>query len=493
VDLSWGDGSADTILNLAAGVLTFSASHQYLDNPSGQPHGGSFPISAVVTDKDGDSGAGGTSVVVNNVAPANVVLTPSPATINENDSTTVSGSFTDPGTLDTHTVDLSWGDGSPDTILNLGAGVLSFSASHQYLDNPAGQPSGGSFAISAVVTDKDGDSGSGSTSVVVNNVAPVITSLTGPNPSPAVRGQTLSFGGTFTDVGTLDTHTATFDWGDSSSSPAVVTEANGSGSVSASHVYTASGSYTVTLTVTDKDGASTSQSETITVNAVALQNDPCFPGQTMLVVGGTSGDDSINFSPAGNTGAVQVTVNGVSLGTFAPTSRIVAFGQDGNDNIEVAGGIHLSAWLYGGPGNDLLKGGGGNNVLIGGDGNDTLIGGHGRDLLIGGTGADHLVGGSGDDILIGGTTAFDSNDAALCAIMAEWTSDHDYSTRVANLRGQGSGPRSNGNFFLISSGPGATVFDDGAPDTLTGSSGMDWFFAFAGDIITGYHNGEAIG
>ena len=62
-------------------VLTFGASHQYLDNPAGQAHGGSFGITATVTDKDGDSGTGSTSVDVENVAPANVVLTPSPATI----------------------------------------------------------------------------------------------------------------------------------------------------------------------------------------------------------------------------------------------------------------------------------------------------------------------------------------------------------------------------------------------------------------------------
>ena len=73
----------------------------------------------------------------------------------------------------------------------------------------------------------------------------------------------------------------------------------------------------------------------------------------------------------------------------------------------------------------------------------------GPNLLIGGSGADTLIAGSGDDLLIAGTTAFDANEAALAAIMAEWTSGRDYATRVANLSGTGSGPRSNGNFFLI--------------------------------------------
>ena len=58
----------------------------------------------------------------------------------------------------------------------------------------------------------------------------------------------------------------------------------------------------------------------------------------------------------------------------------------GDDDIQVAGGITLPAWLYGGDGNDRLQGGGGNNVLVGGAGDDQLIGGGGRDLLIGGLG-----------------------------------------------------------------------------------------------------------
>jgi hypothetical protein len=287
VDLSWGDGSTDTVLNLSAGVLTFSASHQYLDNPAGQAHGGSFAVSAVVTDKDGDSGSGTTSVVVNNVAPANVALTPSPAVINENDTTTVSGGFTDPGTLDTHTVDLSWGDGSADTVLNLGAGVLTFSASHQYLDNPVGQAHGGSFAISAVVTDMDGDSGSGSTSVVVNNVAPANVVLM---PSPAVinENDTTTVGGSFTDPGTLDTHTVDLSWGDGSADT-ILSLGAGVLTYSASHQYLDNpagqphgGSFAISAVVTDQDGDSGSGSTSVVVNNVAPANVVLTPSPAVI-------------------------------------------------------------------------------------------------------------------------------------------------------------------------------------------------------------------
>ena len=207
----------------------------------------------------------------------------------------------------------------------------------------------------------------------------------------------------------------------------------------------------------------------MTITAVGLQVDSCDPTKTVLVVGGTTGNDSILFSPVGNSGSIEVTINGVSQGIFVPTGRVVAFGQAGNDDIQVAGSITNSAWLFGGAGNDRLKGGAGNDVLIGGDGDDLIVGGDGRDLLIGGFGADRLVGNAADDILIAGTTAHDANDAALCAIMREWRRpDVNFATRVEHLKNGGGVNES----FRVND---LTVHDDGAADVLTGSEGQDWF------------------
>jgi fibronectin-binding autotransporter adhesin len=187
---------------------------------------------------------------------------------------------------------------------------------------------------------------------------------------------------------------------------------------------------------------------------IAFQNGPVLtqaadsqnPSLLGLSVTGTPGDDNILFNPGGgNGGTVKALVDNLPQGTFSPTGRLIAYGVAGNDDMEVAGGVTLPAWLYGGDGNDRLKGGGGNNVLIGGSGNNMLIGGSGQDLLIGGSGSSTLIAGSGDDLLIAGTTAYDANDAALAAIMAEWTSGRDYATRIADLSGSGSGPSSNGN------------------------------------------------
>src|SRR5262249_10146859 len=129
---------------------------------------------------------------VNNVAPSNVTLSRSATVINEGSSLTLGGSFADPGTLDTHSAVISWGDGSANTTVNLPAGVLAFSGvGHQYLDNPPGQPQG-SFPITVTVTDKDGASASGSTSIQVNNVAPTAR-LSGPGNGVPGQPRTFTF------------------------------------------------------------------------------------------------------------------------------------------------------------------------------------------------------------------------------------------------------------------------------------------------------------
>ncbi len=268
VVIDWGDGSATTSIDLAANVLTFSASHKYLDNKS---LNAPYNVSATVTDKDGGSGSGNTNVTVNNVAPANVTISAAPTTINENDSTTVSGTFTDPGTLDTHAVAIDWGDGSPVTNINLAANVLTFSASHKYLDN---KTANAPYTIGATVTDKDGGSGNGSTTVTVNNVAPSNITLSAAPPAINENDST-TVSGSFTDPGTLDTHKVVIDWGDGSATTSIDLAVNVL-TFSASHKYldnkTANAPYTIGATVTDKDGGSGNGSTTVTVNNVAPSN-----------------------------------------------------------------------------------------------------------------------------------------------------------------------------------------------------------------------------
>jgi len=249
--IDWGEGTPQSY-TYAAGTTMFSESHQYFDdNPSGTSSD-IYAISVSITDDDGGVDSDSTTVTVNNVAP---IISVSGDIIDENGIATVSGTITDPGALDSFTIVIDWGEGTPQTY-SYAAGTITFSETHQYLDdNPTGTPSD-VYTISVSITDDDGGADSESTTVTVNNVDPIVTeiSMDQPNPQfilPIIH--TLDFTGSFTDIGTLDTHTAIWDWGDSTTTVGVVIESSGSGIVTGSHVYSAPGNYTVTLTVTDDD------------------------------------------------------------------------------------------------------------------------------------------------------------------------------------------------------------------------------------------------
>lgn len=66
-------------------------------------------------------------------------------------------------------------------------------------------------------------------------------------------------------------------------------------------------------------------------------------------------------------------------------------------------------------------------------------------------------------------------------ILARWQSADSYAARVSNLR-LGYRP-------LVL---GTTVLDDGVADQLTGTAGLDWFFAGATDIVTDLQAGEVV-
>jgi hypothetical protein len=204
---------------------------------------------------------------VNNVAPVVTSLVLSSATITENDSVTVSGAFTDPGTLDTHVVVINWGDGSPTSTISLGGGVLGFGPiSHQYLDdNPSGTSSD-NYTITVSVTDDDNGAGTGTTSIAVNNAAPVIDGVSASASLLPVNSST-TISASFTDVGTKDTHPCAMDWDDASGvTSGTVIEANGSGSCSATKTYTTAGVYTIRVTITDDDtGSGTTKYEYVVV------------------------------------------------------------------------------------------------------------------------------------------------------------------------------------------------------------------------------------
>jgi hypothetical protein len=92
-------------------------------------------------------------VTVFELPPAVTSVTRSAFSINENNTLTLNGAFTEPQPGDPHQATITWGDGSPPTMLNLNATTFNFSASHQYVDEPS---SGNNYAIQVTVQDVAG-------------------------------------------------------------------------------------------------------------------------------------------------------------------------------------------------------------------------------------------------------------------------------------------------------------------------------------------------
>jgi Ca2+-binding RTX toxin-like protein len=325
--------------------------------------------------------------------------------------------------------------------------------------------------------------------LTVTNVAPQNLAITGPD--IGVRGQTLTYTSNFTDPGVNDTFT--YAWSVTrNGAPYVLPAGTITNQPTFTFTPTFAGSYVVSLTVTDNAGAATTATHNLSVVAVTMEGNDLF-------VGGTTQSDHIVFVPnpmhvpggGKPVMGVRVFINSVSYGTFQVPGSIIAFGQTGNDNIQTAGSIQNDTILFGGGGNDRLKGGAGNNVLVGGDGNDLLLGGRNNDIIIGGNGLDRINGGAGDDILIGDRTTFDTDYVVLGKIMDEWSSSSSYADRVSHLSGT-TGGLNDGNFLLVS-GVGQTVQDDGSIDRMQGAAGMDWFLSAAGtDLTFGKHPDEQL-
>jgi Ca2+-binding RTX toxin-like protein len=130
------------------------------------------------------------------------------------------------------------------------------------------------------------------------------------------------------------------------------------------------------------------------------------PASGLLTVFGDAADNSITISrTAGgnilvNNGAIAISGGTPTVGN---TTRVRAYGGDGNDTISLneTNGALPAAIFSGGAGNDTLIGGSGVDLLYGQSGNDNLQGRGGADILTGGNGNDTLRGGDGDDQVFG--------------------------------------------------------------------------------------------
>ncbi len=101
------------------GQDTFSISHTYLNNPAGVGSE-NYTITASATNQYGEAGYASANVTVNKVGPQFTAadLGLSSTTVNEGDTVTLNGQFTDPDAVSSYTVTIDWGDGSTPTFLS---------------------------------------------------------------------------------------------------------------------------------------------------------------------------------------------------------------------------------------------------------------------------------------------------------------------------------------------------------------------------------------
>ena len=213
---------------------------------------GSYDVSLEVTDDDGGEGSASQTFDVENAAPvlSNISLTP--ATVDEGGAITLSGSISDAGSADSFDLTVTWGDGSAASTTSLAAGSTSFSLTHTYADdNPTGTPSD-TNNISLSLKDDDGGTGTDSTSVVVNNLAPSLSISAPADGTLYTVNTSVALSGSYNDSGAKDTFTCSVNWDDGKTTAGTLTL----GGCSASHIYTAPGVYTPQMSVTDDDTGS---------------------------------------------------------------------------------------------------------------------------------------------------------------------------------------------------------------------------------------------
>lgn len=225
----WSDDSEDTVFDLGLQQFFVSTSHVYTEP-------GIYEIIVYIMDDDGGMATAYWEITVSNV------IAGQDGTIPEGSEFMSNGYLADDTGFYTATVDYGDGTGSQPLPLNEGN---TFLLQHHYCDN-------GVYTVLVTVYVGEEIWGSDRAVVTVYNVPPTIESLNGPPTDPIQLGSSIQLNGLFSDPGCIDTHVASFDWGDGQTSS--VNLPYGTYLVSDSHIYANAGVYQITLTITDKDG-----------------------------------------------------------------------------------------------------------------------------------------------------------------------------------------------------------------------------------------------
>ena len=248
---------------VAAGMVT-SVPCVFGDN-------GSYTVKARIFDKDDGFTTYQATVVVLNVAPIAVFSATTP--IDEGATSTLSlTSPFDPGAADTAAgFRYSFACDGMDSSLaaSYSAAGTTTTASCTFNDN-------GNVTVKGRIFDKDNGYTTYSYTVAVNNVAPVLNSLTA-SAFTAPIGSTITLDADYSDVGVLDTHKCYVNWDDGTAEQEAMGVKDGGnsslGTCSPSRQFISQGVYSITVYVKDDDGG---QSNSLSVMVTIFDPDGGF-------------------------------------------------------------------------------------------------------------------------------------------------------------------------------------------------------------------------
>jgi len=357
--VNWGDGTTPDTLPVTGGVFVFA--HQYLSPSINSGVQTTFSIALTLKSNLSQTATAASAVIVRNVAPAGVAMTlqgTSPAAINtgsffatvyEGSSLTLSGTYSDVGTLDTHTMDWHVVSNNGQVISDGTGSTFTFSPNNNGPNGASAQ-----YVVTYTVADNYGGVGSAPPFFVTVVDSPPTIALSGPSTTRAGTPYSLTLGA-ITDAGKLDVVTGyKIDWGDGT-----VQDFTGAGSpvnVVKTHTYAggAGSSYALNVTLIDSDGthanagaasaniiaaagnaiagrytfyADSTFSASGADSAVAADKSALLPGHTASFANYTSYDQGLNgimVDIAGTVGSISAADFSFKIGNTASTASWTA-------------------------------------------------------------------------------------------------------------------------------------------------------------------------